>query len=128
MVISYLALILAIPSFILTLVFYRQYRRLKPAIAKAMGIIGSLGKKAQVENSEVAEIEEALTDGVLDMVMQKYPEAGLVLAYLEENNPEIMEKIKANPTIVIGLVNKYAPLIGQLVGKGGESKELTYDA
>jgi len=92
-----------------------------------MGIVGSLGKKAQVENAEIAEIEAGLTEGVLDMVMQKYPEAGIVLAYLEEHQPDIMEKIKANPSMVIGLVNKYAPLIGNLIGKGAKREKLSYD-
>jgi len=122
-----IALLLALPSFALTLVMFRQYRKLKPTIAKAMGIIGSIGRTERTNKEELADIEEALTDGVLDMVMQKYPEAGLVMAYLEENNPEIMEKIKARPSIVIGLVNKYAPLIGQLTGKGGAKSEMVFD-
>lgn len=126
-IIAIVGLVLACFSLIISLPLLVALRKFKPQISRAMSIMGSLGKKAQIESAEVEDIEIALTDGVLDMVMQKYPEAGLVLAYLEENQPEIMEKIKANPTIVIGLVNKYAPLLGQLMGKGQAKSEVHFD-
>ena len=122
-----LGLILACLSLLISLPLLVALRKFKPQISRAMSIMGKLGKEAQMENAEVEDIEQALTDGVLDMVIKKYPEAGLVMAYLEENQPEIMQKIKDNPTIVIALVNKYAPLIGQIMGKGGAKSEVTFD-
>lgn len=105
----------------------RKFKSYEPVIKRAMSIVGSIGKQTQVDAATVSEVEGALHEGVFEMLETKYPELALVMGYLEENHPEILEKLKDNPSIIIGLYQKYAPLIGQIVGKKGPKPTQMYD-
>lgn len=106
----------------------RKFRNYEPVIKRAMSIVGSIGKKTQVDAQTVTEVEGALHEGVFQMLETKYPELALVMGYLEENHPEILEKLKENPSIILGLYQKYMPLITQLIGKKGGKPKMMYDA
>lgn len=107
----------------------RKFRSYEPVIKRAMSIVGSIGKQTQVDAQTVTEVEDALHEGVFQMLEQKHPEIAILMGYLEENHPTVIEKLKENPAIIIGLYQKYMPLVNQLIG--GEQKKETqvmYDA
>lgn len=104
----------------------RKFRTYQPLIKRAMSIMGSVGKQTQIDQATVEEVEGALHEGVFSMLEQKYPELALLMGYLEQNHPEVLEKLKENPAIIIGLYQKYMPLVNQLIGKKKETRAM-YD-
>jgi len=88
----------------------------------------NLGAKAKVDKNVLSEVEEGLKEGVFETLSAKYPEVGLLMGWLEENKPELFDKIADNPAIIVKLYEKYAPLIMQIVGKGSGQKKVMYDA
>ena len=90
--------------------------------------MGKIGSEAKVDKAVLSEVEEGLKEGVFETLSAKYPEVGLLMGWLEENKPEIFDKIADNPAIIVRLYEKYAPLIMKVVGKGDQQKKVMYDA
>jgi len=90
--------------------------------------MGKMGKTAQVDKAVLSEVEEGLKEGVFETLSAKYPEVGLLMGWLEENKPDLFDKIADNPAIIVKLYEKYAPLIMKIVGKSSGQKKVMYDA
>jgi len=106
--------------------FTKIFNHYEPLIKRAYSLMGTIGKDTQVDANLLEETEGALKEGVFSMLTQKYPEIGIVMAYLEENHPDIFDKISENPEMIVTLYQKYAPVIKSIMGQR-KSKEAEYN-
>ena len=106
----------------------RKFKAYEPLIKRAMSFMGSLGKQTQVNAQVADEVEDAVKEGAFQLLEAKYPELSLIMGWLEENKPEIFDKLTDNPQIAVNLYNKYAPMVKGLIGKGSsQQKKRLYD-
>lgn len=106
--------------------FQKIFKEYEPLIKRAMSIMGNLGKKTEVDNRLAGEVEGALKGGVMELIQRKYPEVAIVIGYLQEEHPELYDKIVENPDVLIGLYEKYAPLVQKLIGQQQNTVEYEY--
>jgi len=125
---SLISLAIALLSLVVVGSIAFKLKKLKPVISRGMSIMAKLGNEVKVDKAVLSEVEDGLKEGVFETLSAKYPEVGLLMGWLEENKPELFDKIADNPAIIVTLYEKYAPLIMKIVGKGGAQKKVMYDA
>jgi len=125
---SYISLVIACVSLLVTGLILRSLKKFKPMISRAYSIMGKKGNEIKVDQAMLDEVEEGLKGGVLEMLETKHPELGIMFAWMEENKPDLFQKIVDNPQIALGLYKKYAPMIAGLIGgKMNPQKKAMYD-
>lgn len=104
-------------SCLMLIAVYRFQKAFRPLISRAYTIMSKRGVETRISNENMAKVEGALSEFALEQVMQKYPEVGVLMQWLEQKYPDVAEIIEQNPDIVMALAQKYLPLIQQYLGK-----------
>jgi hypothetical protein len=82
---------------------------MEPLISKAFSLLGSLGSKERWKEEDLKKAEQMIAEGLVG----KMPE----LQLLGSISPELLEYIKSNPELILGLYERWAPLIEKLLTK-----------
>jgi hypothetical protein len=90
-------------NIIMTIYLLKFKRRMEPLISKAFSLLGSLGSKERWKEEDLKKAEQMIAEGLVG----KMPE----LQLLGSISPELLEYIKSNPELILGLYDRWAPLI-----------------
>ena len=128
--IALIQLIVSIASACGTLVFIvymvRQQNALirgfSPIIKNVMSNLGQLGS----DKNQVKDVEKALMDDIGANIGQMFPELD-IMSSLGIISPDTIEKLTANPWTLPILVQRYGPLVKEIMGRREGSPTKTYD-
>jgi len=96
--------------------------RMKPIIDKANAAIevGSeavkSGMSAMGQKSGQVRNQKAFDSEIAGGIVDQYPELEMVLEML---SPDLMDKVRENPAMALNFLQRYGPMLGINLGKGG---------